>query len=279
MTLLAVVRLTLRELASKATMYILAGISTVVLIGTAFAVSASQTDAGSLITLFGQPLMEVPIPQDALVHFVRQMQAGLAGGLFTGIMLFGVFATAGIVPDMMERGTVDLYLSKPIARWELLLGKYLGGVAAIGVNILYFLVGAWLVFGIRTGVWDPALMLTALVMIFMFACLFGLVTFIGTWTRNTATTIVLTFLFLFIIEGPLLAHRESTLFRLSENTVYRTVIDGLFYLFPQISGMQAGAASHLSGATEIDWKPFLQAFLSGAAFFLGGAVLFKKRDF
>jgi ABC-type transport system involved in multi-copper enzyme maturation permease subunit len=279
MTLLAIVRLTLRELASKTTMYILAGISTIVMIGTAFAVSAAQTDAGSLIAVFGQPLVETPIPQDALVHFVRQMQAGLAGGLFTGIMLFGVFATAGIFPDMMERGTVDLYLSKPIARWELLLGKYLGAVAAIGANILYFLVGAWVVFGIRTGVWDPMLLLTALIMIFMFACLFGLVTFIGTWTRNTATTIILTFLFLFIIEGPLLAHRESSLYRLSENNIYRMALDGLFYIFPQISGMQAAAAGQLSGLTEFDWKPFLQAFLSGAAFFLGGAVLFKRRDF
>ena len=279
MTLLALVRLTLRELASKATMYILAGISTIVLIGTAFAVSATTSDAGAMVTLFGQPIMEVPIPQEALVHSVRAMQAGLAGGLFTGIMLFGVFATAGLVPDMLEKGTVDLYLSKPVARWELLLGKYLGGVAAIGANILYFLVGAWLVFGLRTGVWDPALLLTALIMIFMFACLYGLVTFFGVWTRSTATTIILTFVFLFIIEGPLLAHRDVTLYRISDNTIYHTIVDGFFYLFPQISGMQTSAAANLSGLSEFDWKPFLQAFLSGVAFFLGGAVIFKRRDF
>lgn len=279
MKLFALVRLTLRELASKATMYILAGISTIVLIGTAFAVSATTTDAGAMVSLFGQPLMEVPAPQDALVHFIRQMQAGLAGGLFTGVMLFGVFATAGIIPDMLEKGTVDLYLSKPIARWELFLGKYLGGVAAIGANILYFLVGAWLVFGLRTGVWDPALLLTALIMTFMFACLFGLVAFIGVWTRSTVTTIILSFVFLFVIEGPLLAHREETIYRLWDNNIYRTVIDGFFYLLPQITGMQTSAASQLAGLSEFDWKPYLQAFLSGTAFFLGGAVLLKRRDF
>ncbi len=279
MNLLVLVRLTLRELASKTTMYILAGISTIVLIGTAFSVSVSTTDAGAVVSLFGQPLMEAPLPQDAVVHFIRQMQAGLAGGLFTGVMLFGVFATAGIVPDMLEKGTVDLYLSKPIARWELFLGKYLGGVAAIGVNILYFLLGAWIVFGLRSGVWDPSLLVTALIMIFMFACLFGLVAFIGVWTRNTATTIILTFVFLFIIEGPLLAHREGTIYRLWDNTTYHTVIDGFFYLLPQITGMQTAAAAQLAGISEFDWKPFLQAFLSGAAFFLGGAVILKRRDF
>jgi ABC-type transport system involved in multi-copper enzyme maturation permease subunit len=279
MNLLVLIRLTLRELSSKATMYVLAGISTLILIGTAFVVSVSASDAGSTLMLFGQPASPVPVPFDELVKFIRQMQAGLAGGLFTGIMLFGVFATAGIVPDMLERGTVDLYLSKPIARWELLLGKYLGGVVAIGLNIIYFLLGAWLVFGLRTGVWDPTLLLSSLTMMFMFACLFALVTFAGVWTRSTATTIILTYLFLFIIEGPLLAHRETTLYLISENSVYRTILDGLFYIFPQISGMQTGGANQISGLVEMDWKPFLQSFLSGTAFFLGGALLFKRRDF
>jgi ABC-type transport system involved in multi-copper enzyme maturation permease subunit len=276
MSILVLIRLTLRELFSKATMYILAGISTLVLLGIALAVSVNSGPDGETLMLFGQQA-SAPVPLEELAKAIRQMQAGLAGGLFTGIILFGVFATAGVIPESLERGTVDLYLSKPITRWQLLLGKYAGGVVAIGLNILYFLGGAWIVFGLKSGVWEPTLLLSFFTMTFMFASLYALVAFVGTWTRSTAASIILTYLYLFIIGG-VLHNRELSLYLLSENTVYRTVVDGLYYLFPQISAMQENAAKQIVGL-ETDWKPFLQSFLSGSVFLLAAAVILKRRDF
>ncbi|MCC6397906.1 MAG: ABC transporter permease subunit [Bacteroidetes bacterium] len=276
MSILVLIRLTLRELSSKVTMYILAGISTLVLLGLALAVSVDSMADGEVLKLFGQQVSP-PVPLEELAKAVQQMQAGLAGGLFTGIILFGVFATAGVIPDMLERGTVDLYISKPISRWELLLGKYCGAVAAIGLNIIYFLAGAWLVFGLRCGVWDINLLLSALTMTFMFAALYAMVVFFGTWTRSTAASIILTYLYLFILGG-ILHNRELTLYLISENAVYRGVIDGFYYLFPQISGMQENGAKQIM-QVEMDWKPFLQSFFSGSVFFLAAAVILKRRDF
>ncbi len=276
MKIYALVMLTLRELSSKATMYILAGISTLVLLGTALAISVNSTADGETLMLFGQQASP-PVPLDEILRVVQQMQAGLAGGLFTGITLFGIFAVAGVIPDMLERGTVDLYLSKPIARWQLLLGKYLGSVLAIALNILYFLGGTVLVFGLKCGLWDGMLVLTSLLMTFMFAALYAMVVFIGVLTQSTATSIILTYLYLFIIGG-ILHNREASVYLLSDNLVYRGVIDGLFYLFPQISAMQENAAKMLLGA-EMDWKPFVQSALSGLVFFLGGALLLKRKDF
>lgn len=276
MSILVLIRLTLRELFSKATMYILAGISTLVLLGIALAVSVNSGPDGETLMLFGQQA-SAPVPLEELAKAIRQMQAGLAGGLFTGIILFGVFATAGVIPESLERGTVDLYLSKPITRWQLLLGKYAGGVVAIGLNIMYFLGGAWIVFGLKCGVWDPNLLLSFFTMTFMFASLYALVAFVGTWTRSTAASIILTYLYLFIIGG-VLHNRELSLYLLSENSVYRTVVDGLYYLFPQISAMQENAAKQIVGL-ETDWKPFLQSFLSGSVFLLAAAVILKRRDF
>lgn len=276
MNILVLIRLTLRELSSKATMYILAGISTIVLLGVALAVSVTSSADGETLMLFGQQASP-PVPAADLARVVQQMQAGLAGGLFTGIILFGVFATAGVIPDMLERGTVDLYLSKPISRWQLLLGKYAGAVTAIAINILYFLAGAWLVFGLKCGVWEPMLFTSSLTMIFMFAALYALVVFFATWTRSTAATIILTYLYLFIL-GEVLQNREFSLYLISENTVYRAIIDGVYYLFPQISAMRENAAKQIMGL-EMDWKPFLQSFLSGGVFLLAAAVILKRRDF
>jgi ABC-type transport system involved in multi-copper enzyme maturation permease subunit len=276
MKLLALIRMTLRELAAKATIIILAAISTIVLLGLTFAVSTSVTQDGTILQLFGQQATP-PMPQEDVVSAIRSMQAGLAGGLFTGIILFGIFATAGVVPDALEKGTVDLYLSKPIARWELLLGKYLGAVVAIFVNVLYFVLGAWIIFGLKCHIWDARILLSTLTITFMFACLYAVVTFLAVVTRNTPISIILVYLYLFII-GSVLQNRESTLYLISENTAFRAIVDGFYYLLPQLSAMRDNGAKQLM-AQEMDWRPFVQSFLSSALFFFGGAVVLKRRDF
>jgi ABC-type transport system involved in multi-copper enzyme maturation permease subunit len=276
MKLLALVRMTLRELAAKATIIILAAISTLVLLGLAAAVSTTTTADGMVLQVFGQQASP-PLPEEQVIAAIRTMQAGLAGGLFTGIILFGIFATAGVIPDALEKGTVDLYLSKPIARWELLLGKYLGAVVAIFVNVLYFMIGAWLIFGLKCHLWDFRILLATLTITFMFACLYAIVTFLASMTRNTAVSIILVYLYLFIL-GPVLHSRETTLYLISENTVYRGILDGLYYIFPQLDAMRASGTKQLL-AQEMDWKPFVQSLLSASVFFFGGAVLLKRRDF
>jgi ABC-type transport system involved in multi-copper enzyme maturation permease subunit len=276
MKILALIRLTLRELAAKATIIILAAISTIVLLGLVATVSTETTADGTILKLFGQQ-SSPPLPEEQILQAIRGMEATLAGGLFTGIILFGIFATAGVVPDALEKGTVDLYLSKPIARWELLLGKYLGAVCAIFANVLYFMVGAWLIFGLKCHVWDAQLLLATFTITFMFACLYAIVAFLAVMSRNTAVTIILVYLYLFVI-GPVMHNREMTLYLISENSIYRGVLDGIYYILPQIDGMRAEGGKQLL-AQEMDWKPFLQSVLTAIAFFLGGVALLKKKDF
>jgi len=276
MKILALIRLTLRELAAKATIIILAAISTIVLLGLVAVVSTETTADGTILKMFGQQTSP-PLPEEQVLQAIRAMQAGLAGGLFTGIILFGIFATAGVIPDSLDKGTVDLYLSKPIARWELLLGKYLGAVCAIFVNVLYFMLGAWIIFGLKCHVLDPRLLLATFTITFMFACLYAIVAFLAVMSRNTPVTIILVYLYLFVI-GSVLQNREMTLYLISENTIYRGILDGLYYIFPQIDGMRAEGAKQLL-AQEMDWKPFVQSLLTAIAFFSGAAVLLKQRDF
>ena len=42
-------------------------------------------------------------------------------------LLLAIFSSASFVPVMLEKGNIDLLLSKPISRAQLLLGKYFGG--------------------------------------------------------------------------------------------------------------------------------------------------------
>jgi hypothetical protein len=114
-------------------------------------------------------------------------------------------------------------------------------------------------------------------MTFVFACLFSIVCFLGVLFRNMAVPIIGAFLYLLVIGGAL-EGREHGLYLVSENTVYRSILDGLYYLLPQISAMQQGVGKLITQA-GFDWKPFLQSFLSSGLIFGGAVALLNKRDF
>ncbi len=272
----ALVAATFRELAAKATLIVLAGISTLIILGILLSVGSTATDNGTVLTMFGQPVTP-PASAENLAGAIGAMQAGFAGGLFVGIILFGVFATAGIVPDMMEKGTIDLYLSKPIARWELLLGKYLGAIIVILLNIVYFLGALWLIFGIKVGVWNTAFLMASLSMTFVFAVLYALTVILAVLFRNTVVPIIGSFLYLFVVGG-ILEGREQTLFLISDNIVYRGLVNGIYYLFPQISSLQQNIARQIMHQPML-WEPFVQSFLSAVVLFIAAVIVFQKRDF
>ncbi|HUI11122.1 MAG TPA: ABC transporter permease subunit [Bacteroidota bacterium] len=276
MKIFALVKGTVRELASKAVLYVLAGISTFILIVAALAIGASSSDQGMTITFFGNPI-GTPVPRETLSTMAGALEASLAGGLFFGVVVFGLFGTAGVIPDALEKGTVDIYLSKPIARWQLLAGKYLGSVAVIFLNIVYFIGAIWLVLGIKAGVWNTHFLLSALLMTYVFACLYAIVTFLGVVSRNMAIAIIGGFLYLFFIANPL-EGREAGLYLLSGSGVYRGILDGLYYLLPQIPAMEAGAMRIVAGEGTT-YVPFLQSFLSAGTLLGGAAWILYKRDF
>ena len=276
MKLLTLVLGTGRELSAKATLYVLAAISTLILLGAAVTLSSTTTAEGTTLLLFGNPAGPPSTPE-AFSGLVSQMESAFAGGLFFGVVLFGMFATAGVLPEALERGTVDLYLSKPIARWELLAGKYLGSVLAIFVNIIYFIGFLWIIVGLRVGIWNTNLLLAGLMMTFAFACLFSIVSLLGVFTRNMAISIIVGFVYLFVISQ-ILQSREQGLFHLSTNEIYRGVLDGLYYVFPQIPAMQVNVLKLVAG-NGIEWQPFLQSFLSSGGILALSAWVLKRKDF
>lgn len=276
MKIITLVRGTVRELAAKATLYVLAGISTIILIFAALAVGADSTPDGMTITFFGKQA-SAPVTHETLSTMAGALEAGFASGLFFGIVVFGVFGTAGVIPDALEKGTVDLYLSKPIARWQLLLGKYAGSVAVIFLNITYFIGGLWLIVGLKVGVWNGGFLASALLMTYVFASLYSVVAFFGVLSRNMAIAIIAGILYLILVAGPL-DSRQTGLYLLSENGIYRGILDGLFYAFPQVPAMESGAM-HIIAGGHAEAAPFVQSFLSSAGILALSAWILNKRDF
>src|SRR5512144_1638596 len=58
--------------------------------------------------------------------------------------LIAIFIGIQLVYKEIERRTVYSLLAKPVARWEFLLGKYLGLLFTLMVNVAIMTVGLWL---------------------------------------------------------------------------------------------------------------------------------------
>jgi ABC-type transport system involved in multi-copper enzyme maturation permease subunit len=133
----------------------------------------------------------------AMVLFIENNLVNAVAGWI--IVLLGIVATASFIPNMMRKGTVDLVLSKPVGRSQLLIFKYLGGLTFLFVNALLIIVAVWLCVGLRSGIWSPAFLLTIPLLTFFFAILYAVSTLTAVLTRSTVVCILVTCVAWFVL--------------------------------------------------------------------------------
>ena len=73
--------------------------------------------------LFGQSV-QMGRPHVDLDQLVLGFESGFSGFLYLVGTFLALFATAHLVPRLQEKGTIDLYLSRPVGRVPLLLSRY-----------------------------------------------------------------------------------------------------------------------------------------------------------
>ncbi|MDH7516246.1 MAG: ABC transporter permease subunit [Bacteroidota bacterium] len=218
----------------------------------------------------------VPSGASPIEFLVGMVYGGLAALTQFVAILVSVFITAGILPSTMERGTVELYLSKPLSRARLLTGRFVGCLAIVALTTGFFAIGMWTIIGLETGVWNPAFLSVILTATLCFAVLYTMMMVLGIATRSAASTIIVVFLFVYIL-APILRNRQGWLFAISENRLYRSVMDLLYYIFPKPEEI-AATANALIGGQSVSWMPVWSSVLFGAAMFAFAVFLFERKD-
>src|SRR4029078_3423453 len=94
--------------------------------------------------IFGKPL-EVGGESVSVDKIVLRFESGFSGFLFLVGTFLALFATAHLVPRLQEKGTVDLYLSRPVGRVALLLSRYSRGLLLAAANLVYLIGSIWLI--------------------------------------------------------------------------------------------------------------------------------------
>lgn len=121
-----------------------------------------------------------------IVEYITDLVLGSIG------ILLALIATAGFFPALMERGGIEVLLSKPLPRWKLMLGKYIGSLTFMAVQAAIFVLLTFLVAGFRWKVWLPRYFLVVPLMILMFSFLYSVSTLVAVYTRSTVAVILIT---------------------------------------------------------------------------------------
>jgi hypothetical protein len=118
-------------------------------------------------------------------HAVRFLQCVLAGWVADAAgLLLALMWTAGFLPSFLDPAAVSVLLAKPVPRWSLLAGRYLGVLVFVAFQGLIFVGGTWLALALRTGVWDPTYFLCLPLMLLHFAVFFSFSVLLAVTTRS-----------------------------------------------------------------------------------------------
>src|SRR5882724_9640594 len=138
--------------------------------------------------LFGK---EVEMNQSISIEkLVLGFESGFSAVLYVLCTFLAIFATAHLVPRMQEKGTIDLYLSRPVARVKLLLSRYVAGLLLAASNIFYLVISMWLIVMWKTHVVHPKFLMAAVIILFVVATLLAFAFLVGVVTSSTAVSIM-----------------------------------------------------------------------------------------
>jgi hypothetical protein len=178
-------------------------------------------------------------------------EVSITGGLW---LFLAIFASVPLLVSMLEKGWVELTLTKGVARWKVLLGCYLSGltlyVLTLCVAMLPTAVWLWM----KTGVSFKSLLVAIVIETLGFASLMALAAF-AAMTRTGAALPIMIAIFMDLLS-PVLANREHGLFTLISSSFWRGVITWAYRILPKPYDLVNAGTGYIQFGSVGSWYPF-----------------------
>lgn len=214
---------------------------------------------------------------------VLGFESGFSAVLYFLCTFLAIFATAHLVPRMQEKGTIDLYLSRPVSRLKLLLSRYVAGLVLAGSNLVYLIGSIWLIVMWKTHVVHPRFFLAGAVILFVIAVLLAFAFVVGVITSSTAVSIMTTYgLFFFAIMLAGHARIAAAVSRAWQ----AAIIETLYWVIPKTAELGEAVVAFVSGnqvpeqvAAALSPMPFITTAAFGIVCLALAAWLFQRKEF
>jgi ABC-type transport system involved in multi-copper enzyme maturation permease subunit len=189
-------------------------------------------ETGSVGFAFGAIRVQMTRDAETAVRFLHAVLANVA--MTVGLLLLLLW-TCGFLSEFLESHSVSVLLAKPVPRWSLLAGKFLGVLLFVTFQVILFVGGTWLALGMTTGVWHPAYLLSIPVLVLLFGVLASVSAVLAVWTRSAVACLFGTLLFWGICAG--VNHARYAPFRESESSgqavAPRPFVEAGYWLLPK----------------------------------------------
>jgi len=232
--------------------------------------------------LFGQSV-DVGGRSIEIDKLVLGFESGFSAFLYLVGTFLALFATAHLVPRLQQKGTIDLYLSRPVGRVPLLLSRYAGGLLLAAANLLYLIGSMWLIVVWKTRVFHPRFLLSGLVILFAVATLLAFAFLIGVITSSTGVSLMATYAVFFL--SAILVARERIAAAVSTETA-ASIVKGLYWILPKTAEIGQATVALVAGKeapARLADVHYLAVYGSTAAFGVAAlalsAWLFSRKDF
>jgi ABC-type transport system involved in multi-copper enzyme maturation permease subunit len=268
----ALIRDTFREAMARKIFWGLFGLSALMILFFLFLLRIDIVAGGlAAVSLFGGT--NPPADADKLV---RGVYGVIATFLYTWGMALAVFASAGLIPSVLEPGRIELLLSKPVSRTHILLGRYLGNILVVSCNATFLALGVWIILGAKTGIWSPVFLISIATSVFVFAVLLSVVVLIGVLFESAALSTMVTVALM--IMSPILA-QAPLMMRLLSSEWSRQIWRTLYYSLPKVYDLGKMTLDAIQSRTFNGYMPIWTSALFAAVVLACALLIFSRRDF
>lgn len=224
--------------------------------------------------MIGSAAILVRISVRAEARIIQDL--GLAAISIMGVLM-AVFVGITLVYKEVDRRTIFTIVSKPIQRYQFILGKYLGLLATLLVNVAAMTVGLILLNVALGGGWAWALLPAVWLIYAELALVTALATFFSAFTTPVLSATFTLCLFLIgRLSGDLVYF-----FSRMPGAALRALAAGLYYVLPNLQTFDLKGQAVLGHFPDHRWV--LGATAYGCLYIVftlaAAALIFQRRDF
>jgi ABC-type transport system involved in multi-copper enzyme maturation permease subunit len=208
---------------------------------------------GEISILFGAWSFRPPWDY-GIAWFVFALQSAIVEWIacFFGV-IFSLIVTAGMLPNLIRRGTVEFWLSKPVDRVRVILFKFVGGILFVLPLAAALIGGSFLILSLRTGHWNFWFLAALGVFVVYYGVLHAMSMLFGLWTRSTVAAIFLTLMMWVLSSLAFLVRVVVHELPAGERPGWLVAaVDGLSYLLPRTSESKEMAQYLMGRGLEIE---------------------------
>ncbi|MFQ5706583.1 MAG: ABC transporter permease subunit [bacterium] len=272
----AIIGHTFRESVAKKTFIVFFILSTLTHLFFLFAIDVNLVNsAQAMVQIFGQSVgknQQIDVHKMIIVieSFVAVFFA-FVGGIF-----FSIFATASLVPSMLEKGNIEILLSKPLSRTQIFLGRFLGAQSIMVLNVLYLIGGTWLILSLKTNFWYFPFLYSIPMVVGAFALMYAFMALVGLLTRSAGVSIMVAYAAL--LFSAIFTPNKEKFYALLSQKLY-LVFDSLYQILPKTYDLGVITFSLVNNKSFPGWTALWTSGIAGLVMLVASCFYFSKKDY